>query len=63
MQAEAIRPQVATEPIIEVRNLTKHFKVGGSTWPWGKKVMLHANDDVSFALYPGKVIALVGESG
>src|SRR5437588_12459229 len=63
MQAEAIRPSPATEPILEVRNLTKHFKVGGSTWPWGEKIQLHANDDVSFALYPGKIVALVGESG
>jgi len=63
MQAEAIRPRTATEPIIEVRNLSKHFQVGGSAWPWSKSVMLHANDDVNFALYPGKVLALVGESG
>jgi peptide/nickel transport system ATP-binding protein len=63
MQAEAIRPMTATQPILEARNLTKHFRVGGSRWPWGKKVMLHANDDVSFALYPGKIVALVGESG
>jgi peptide/nickel transport system ATP-binding protein len=63
MQAEAIRPETATQPILEVRNLTKHFKVGGSSWPWGKKVLLHANDDVSFSLYPGKIVALVGESG
>ena len=63
MLAEAVRPETATEPILEVRNLTKHFQVGGSRGPWGKKVMLHANDDVSFALYPGKIVALVGESG
>ncbi|GAC1525795.1 MAG: ABC transporter ATP-binding protein [Chloroflexota bacterium] len=63
MQAEATRPRTATEPILEVRNLSKHFKVGGSPWPGGKKVLLHANDDVSFALYPGKIVALVGESG
>lgn len=61
MQAEAIRPLTATQPILEARHLTKHFKVGGSIF--GKKVMLHASDDVSFALYPGKIVALVGESG
>jgi peptide/nickel transport system ATP-binding protein len=67
MYAEAVRTeareQASSEPILEVRNLAKHFKVGGSSWMGGKKIMLHANDDVSFALYPGKVIALVGESG
>lgn len=63
MLAERVRPDTATQPILEVRNLTKHFNVGGSAWPWGEKVTLHANDDVSFALYPGKIVALVGESG
>lgn len=67
MYAEAVRTEapgaMKGRPILEVRNLTKHFKVGGSPWPWGKKIMLHANDDVSFALYPGTVVALVGESG
>jgi peptide/nickel transport system ATP-binding protein len=63
MHAEAVRPETATEPILEVRHLTKHFKVAGSAGPWGKKALLHANDDVSFALYPGKIVALVGESG
>jgi peptide/nickel transport system ATP-binding protein len=63
MYAEAIQREPASEPILEVRNLTKHFQVGGSRFPWGKKILLHAADDVSFALYPGKVVALVGESG
>lgn len=63
MQAEAVQPGAAVEPVLEARNLTKYFTVGGSTWPWGKKVLLHALDDVSFTLYPGRIVALVGESG
>ncbi len=45
--------------IIEVRNLTKHFPVGGMI---GGKVV-HALEDVSFSLPRGEVVALVGESG
>jgi peptide/nickel transport system ATP-binding protein len=44
---------------LEVRNLTKHFAVGGGV----RRARLHAVDDVSFELRPGKITALVGESG
>ncbi|WFF73467.1 oligopeptide/dipeptide ABC transporter ATP-binding protein [Proteiniclasticum sp. QWL-01] len=42
-------------PILEVKNLKKYFET-----PSG---MLHAVDDVSFELYPGKTLGVVGESG
>ncbi len=42
-------------PIIETRHLTKYFKT-----PRG---MLHAVEDVSLAIEPGKTIGVVGESG
>lgn len=44
--------------MLEVRHLTKHFKVGNST-----KQVVHAVDDVSFILPKGKTLGLVGESG
>lgn len=44
------------EPLIEIRNLSKSF-------PAGKKRLLKAVDDVSFAIYPGETLGLVGESG
>lgn len=44
--------------MLEVRHLTKHFKVGNST-----RQMVHAVDDVSFILPKGKTLGLVGESG
>jgi peptide/nickel transport system ATP-binding protein len=55
------RPRVVdvTEPVIEVRNLTKHFPVGGL---FGSQVV-HALEDVSFSLPRREVVALVGESG
>lgn len=44
------------EPILEVRNLKKYFEAG-------KKQVLKAVDDVSFAVYEGETLGLVGESG
>ncbi len=46
-------------PLLEVRNLTKRFPVGGMLRP--KHV--HALEDVSFGIRRGEVVALVGESG
>ncbi len=43
-------------PLIEVKNLKKHFNVG-------KGQILKAVDDVSFEIYPGETFGLVGESG
>lgn len=43
------------EPIISVRNLKKHFKVGEGT--------LKAVDGLDFDIYPGETFGLVGESG
>jgi oligopeptide/dipeptide ABC transporter ATP-binding protein len=44
-----------SETILEVKNLTKHFKT--------KRGMLHAVDDISFEIEKGKTLGLVGESG
>ena len=44
------------ENILEVQNLTKHFKISG-------KKSVHAVDGVSFTLQKGKTLGLVGESG
>lgn len=42
-------------PLIEVRALNYHYRV--------KKQRLHAVKDVSFDIYPGETLGLVGESG
>lgn len=44
------------EMMLEVRHLTKHFKLNA-------KQLVHAVDDVSFSLEKGKTLGLVGESG
>src|SRR5438309_1896173 len=46
---------------LEVRNLVKHFRVGGGIA--GVGAIVHAVDDVSFELRDGELLGLVGESG
>ncbi len=46
----------SSEKLLEVQNLKKHFKVG-------RHEILKAVDDVSFTIYRGETLGLVGESG
>jgi peptide/nickel transport system ATP-binding protein len=48
-----------TEPLLEARGLSKHFKVGGSL---GRRT-LHAVDDANLVINHKEIVALVGESG
>lgn len=48
----------ADHPMVEVKNLVKHFPVKGNS-----KAVVHAVDDVSFDIPRGKTLGLVGESG
>ena len=45
-----------TEKLIEIKNLKQYFNVGKSN-------MVKAVDDVSFDIYRGETLGLVGESG
>ena len=53
----------AHKPILQVRNLTKHFGAGRGFSLTGKKTVIRAVEGVSFDLYPGETLGLVGESG
>jgi ABC-type oligopeptide transport system ATPase subunit len=50
-----------TAPLVEVRNLTKHFTRGGGLFRRG--AVVKAVDGVSFAIDEGETFGLVGESG
>jgi peptide/nickel transport system ATP-binding protein len=73
--AAVAEPATATpgqdKPLLEVRDLTKHFAVHGGPAA-GRRLrsrrpasglVVHAVDDVSLALPPARVTAVVGESG
>jgi oligopeptide transport system ATP-binding protein len=50
------------ETILEVRNLVKHFFVGGGFFG-GNPALVRAVDGVSFSIRRGETLGLVGESG
>ena len=47
---------IKMEPVLKVSHLKKYF-------PMGNNQILKAVDDVSFEIYQGKTLGLVGESG
>ncbi|HCL80652.1 MAG TPA: peptide ABC transporter ATP-binding protein, partial [Synergistaceae bacterium] len=49
-------------PVLEVRNLVKHFTSGGGLLGGAKRVV-RAVDDVSFTLSGNETLGVVGESG
>jgi peptide/nickel transport system ATP-binding protein len=51
-----------TTTLLDARNVTKRFKVG-SRWSRGGERIVHALDNVSFAVAKGETLGLVGESG
>jgi oligopeptide transport system ATP-binding protein len=51
-----------SDVLLEVRNLVKHFAVGGGLFG-GPRGIVRAVDGVSFTLHRGETLGLVGESG
>ena len=50
-------------PVLSVRHLVKHFPIRRRGLVLGNVGAVHAVSDVSFDLYPGETLGLVGESG
>ncbi|MBY0236663.1 MAG: ATP-binding cassette domain-containing protein, partial [Burkholderiaceae bacterium] len=55
-------PEADDKPLLEVRNLSVRFALKRGWWG-GAQTYFNAVDDVSYAIKPGKTLALVGESG
>jgi oligopeptide transport system ATP-binding protein len=53
-----------SQPLLKVDNLQVRFAVNRNRrWPWEAPQTLKAVDGVSFELYPGETLGVVGESG
>ena len=60
----AVAPTRRTgEPLLEVNGLTKYFPITQGIIFKKEIARVHAVEDVSFTLYPGETLGLVGESG
>lgn len=51
------------EPLLKIENLKKHFSIKGGGMFNSKRKIVKAVDDVSFHIYKGETLGLVGESG
>ncbi|MGJ3494495.1 murein tripeptide/oligopeptide ABC transporter ATP binding protein OppF [Piscirickettsia salmonis] len=55
---------MSVAPILKIEDLSVHFKVNqGKVWPWQPAKTLKAVNGVSFELYAGETLGVVGESG
>ena len=54
----------ARMPLLSVRDLKVHFTLASeSPWPWAAPRVLKAVDGISFDIFPGETLGIVGESG
>src|SRR5918992_3713573 len=67
MEAATTPDQIAAptgrEPLLEVRNLVKHFPIKSGILVDRQIGAVQAVDDVSFSVAAGETLGLVGESG
>lgn len=50
------------ELLLKIRHISKYYPLK-SSWPSGEKKVLKAVDDISFNVYKGETLGVVGESG
>lgn len=55
--------ETTTAPLLDIRNLVTHFRIGGRRLLGEPPKVIHAVDGVSFTVESGEVLGLVGESG
>lgn len=53
---------MSDKKLVEVKDLTKEFRVNSSVWK-NSRAVVHAVTDVTLDIYEGETLALVGESG
>lgn len=56
-------PIEQSEPLLKIENLKKYFPIKGGGYFKGNKKVVKAVDGVSFEIYRGETLGLVGESG
>ena len=65
--AEAVQPDASParkdEPLLRIENLKKYFPIKQGVVFQHEVARVHAVDDVSFDVFPGETVGLVGESG
>ncbi len=57
------RDRRGAEPLLIVRGLTVRFPVGRAGFWGNRRLFVHAVDDVSFEIFRGETLGLVGETG
>jgi peptide/nickel transport system ATP-binding protein len=53
----------AQEPVLKINQLQTYFPIKSSNWFKKSKEFVKAVDDITFDVYPGETLGLVGESG